>query len=362
MKRPARNIVIICIAAIILAGAYWVYRQRQGIPESSEERMESPGQVAKIRVVSVKKGTLTSVVVLYGNIIPAPGAIQTISVQYECRVHHIMVSDAQKISSGDPLIEVGPSPDTFLKVNQARNEFRTSKQTLSHTQDLFDLKLATNNQLLQAKETFEQARLALESLEKRSAAENEILKAGLNGLVVKVHVQEGAIVAPGSPLLDIVAKDRLEARLQVEAENLPRLQTAQQVLLSHVNAPVTKEVEGKIRRISSAVNPDSHFIDVFVTLPDSADFLLGEYVYGRISVLSSSGIVVPRNAILPEEGGYFLFTVREGHAVKHKVKIGVESENEVRVMGDDLKEGENVVVLGNYELKEGMAIKTDASK
>jgi len=34
----------------------------------------------------------------------------------------------------------------------------------------------------------------------------------------------------------------------------------------------------------------------------------------------------------------------------------------MEVMGEDLRPGELVVTLGNYELKDGMAVKVDASR
>lgn len=362
MRRPARSLLIVFIVVIIAAGAYWLLHKKKEGPAKTGEQMESPGQVATIKVTPIKKGTIAAYAILYGNIIPAPGAVLTISVPYESRVYRIMVSDAQKISPGDALIETGPSPDTELQIEQARKDYRISEQSLSHTQELFDLKLATNNQLLQAKQTFEQARLALESLEKRCAAGKEILRAEVNGLVGKVQTQEGAIVSAGDPLVDIVAQNRLEARLQAEAENISRLHASQPVLLSYVNVPNSREVEGRIRKISRAVNPDSHLVDVFVTLPESEGFLLGEFVAGKVKVSSSYGLIVPRSAVLPEEGSFSLFTVKQGRAAKHKVRIGVENDREAEVFSPDLSPGENVVILGNYELKDGMAINAVGSK
>jgi len=40
----------------------------------------------------------------------------------------------------------------------------------------------------------------------------------------------------------------------------------------------------------------------------------------------------------------------------------LENEKEVTVIANDLHTGEPVVILGNYELKDGMAVKVDESK
>nr|MDA8166091.1 efflux RND transporter periplasmic adaptor subunit [Desulfobacteraceae bacterium] len=235
-------------------------------------------------------------------------------------------------------------------------------QSLSHTQELFDLKLATNTQLLQAKQASQQARLQLENLKRQGIDGQRTLQANAAGLVSKVSAQEGAIVAAGNPLMDIVAQDRLEVRLNVEPQDAGRLQPGQPVALTYVDIPASKGVVGKVRRISRAVNPATRLVDVFVTLPETSGFLLGEYIQGRITAASSEGFVVPREAVLPEGGHHVLFTVSRKHAVRHVVQIGLENDRETEVTGPELRPGEPVVVLGNYELRDGMAVEVENSK
>lgn len=51
-----------------------------------------------------------------------------------------------------------------------------------------------------------------------------------------------------------------------------------------------------------------------------------------------------------------MFTVNNGHAVKHIVQLGLQSKQEVEVMGGGIKVGDMAVLSGNYELKPGMAV------
>jgi hypothetical protein len=70
-------------------------------------------------------------------------------------------------------------------------------------------------------------------------------------------------------------------------------------------------------------------------------------------------LIVPRDAVLPEEGGeYVLYTVKDDHAVKRTVRVGLDDGRDVQVIGEDLKEGELVVVSGNYELEDQMSVKS----
>ena len=352
---------------MILAGGYWLFSQRG---EQTSERGESTsleaekteGPVALVKTVPIKEGTITENIILYGVTIPAPGALATLSIPFESRVRNVMVSDGQKVSPGDTLVEIEPSPDTYLQLEQAQNTTEAAKQSYEHFRRLFDLKLATNDQLLQAKQAFEQSRLNLESLKKRGIGSLQKIKANDAGLISKVLVQEGAIVPAGSTLVEIVVQNRLEVRLGVEPEDINQVQPNQEVLLSRVNVQKSNKLTGKVRKISSSVNPDTRLVDVFVSLTSPSEFLLDEYVLGEITVASSRGLVVPRSTVLPEDGSYTLFTIKDGRAKKHTVQIGLEDGKDVEVIGSGFLPGDPVVILGNYELKDGMAVKVEVSQ
>jgi membrane fusion protein (multidrug efflux system) len=128
-----------------------------------------------------------------------------------------------------------------------------------------------------------------------------------------------------------------------------------------VNVPGESTISGRIRKISRSVNPSTRLIDVFVLLPSSTDFLLGEMVVGTIAIASARGWVVPRSCVLPADGRFVLYTVKDGRASRHIVDVGLENEKEVEVFSKDLQAGDRVVALGNYELSDGMSVQVVGS-
>jgi membrane fusion protein, multidrug efflux system len=363
MRQPARGILIAVVILCLAAGGYWFYRARQGTATKPEgSAAEQSAQVASVSVTTLRMAELSTDITVYGDVVPAPGAIQVVSVPYESRVRRVMGSERQKISPGDDLLEIEPSPNALLELEQAQNARDIARQKLGHVRELFALKLATNAQILEAQEAARQAALRLESLRKRGVDGKRIIRSEEAGLIGRVHIQEGAIVPAGNPLVEIIAQDRLEVRLGVEPGDANRLVPGQSVRLSYVDVPAARETIGRIRKISRAVNPATRLLDVLVALPRSAKYLLGEYILGRLRTASSYGLVVPRSAVLPEGGGHVLFTVRNGHAVKHIVRVLRESDREIQVSGAGLKPGDAAVVEGSYELEDGMAVKTEKTR
>jgi RND family efflux transporter MFP subunit len=355
------------VTITLFAGGYWWFSLDDPLAAHDEDTAASEpesveGPVATVQVTPIKQSTIAEEVTVYGIIVPAAGAVQTITVPFESRIRRILVTEGQQVSRGDALLAIEPSPETRLQTQQARNDYQSAQKQLQYMQQRFDLKLATNDQLLQAQQGLKQAQAKLESLRLRGSEGSQTIHANAASLVSKVAVQEGAIVSAGSAMIEVVVQNRLQARLGIEPADTNRVKTGQEVSLARINAPGTQTVVGRMGKLSRAADPTSHLIDGFVDLPSSSGFLLNEYVAGKISVASARGMVVPRSAVLPEADHHVLFTVKADRAQQHIVQVRLANEKEVEVNGNDLVAGEPVVTLGNYELKDGMAVKVDPSR
>ena len=353
------------VTGILAVGYLRVSSSEQ--PNSGDEgatvsTKSSPELTAPVKVTPIRQGTVTEEITVYGTVVPAAGAVQTVSVPFESRVRRVLVTEAQRISQGDALLEIEPSAEAKLQADLARRDFESAQKAFDFMQQRFDLKLAANDQLLQAKQALEQAREKLESLRRRGLEAIRTVHADVRGLVSKVSAQEGAIVPAGTSMVELVAQNRLEVRLGIEPENIDKMKLGQEVLLARVNASGAKTTSGRIGKIARAADATTRLVQIFAEPPANANFLLGEFVAGKIAIASARGLIVPRSAVLPEEDHFVLFTTKEGRAQEHTVRVGLQDRKEVEVMGEDLRPGELVVTLGNYELKDGMAVKVDASR
>jgi membrane fusion protein (multidrug efflux system) len=365
MKRKVwGGIVVALVAGLLAVGYWWFHKSIQS--SSNDENVAAdtelpPVVVASVKVTPINQGTVTEEITVYGTIVPAAGAVQTVSVPFESRVRRILVTEAQKVSGGDALLEIEPSPDAKLQAEQARNDYDSAKKALAYVQQRFDLKLGTNDQLLQAEQALEQSQAKLESLRRRGINGIRSIRADAAGLISKVSTQEGAIVPAGNSMIEMIAQNRLEVRLGVEPEDIDKVKLGQPVSLTRVNIPASKEFTGRVSKISRAANATTRLVEVFVNLPPSSRLLLGEYILGKITVASAQGLIVPRSALLPQEDHYVLFTIKDGRAQKHIVRAGLQNERNVQVIAEGLYPGDLVVTQGNYELEQGMAVKIEES-
>jgi membrane fusion protein (multidrug efflux system) len=360
--RSGHSLMIVAVIAVLCAGYFW---RQTGDPASratavTEEAVGQPvaddAPVVSVRTVAIMQGTVQQTLTAYGTVISQPGEVRVISVSFESRVEQVLAVAGQPVSAGAPLVEVEPSPDTTLQWEEANHGVAAASRQLQQVQQRFDQHLATKQEQFQAQQDLQSAQITLANLEKRGVASRQNLVTDLAGIVSKVDVQEGQIVAAGGPLVELSVENRFEVKLGIEPEEVAFLKVGQPVSLFAPDRGSPAAINGKMRLVTRRVNPDTRLIDVFVSLPPDAGLLLDQYVRGQLTIASEHALVVPREAVIPEEGGYTLYTIDHDRAVKHTVALGFQNAGMVSVHGHDLEEGQRVVVVGNYELENGMAV------
>ncbi len=366
MISPSRSflkgLAAVALLVATLAGGFFWGRSRGGDAASPVDTPGADPVTATVKVAPMQSGNLNGGVAAFGSIVPQPGAAQTLSVAYEARVLSIAVREGEIIALGTSLMTLSGSPDAQLALDQAHIEATAATVLLKQTLNRHDLKLADNAQLAQAQQAFDSAQAKVSSLEARNMGANHTLKALAPGVVTKISVQSGAVVAPGGSLLELANLSKLEARLGVEPQEAARLQPGSPVLLAAVDTGTLRPVQARLRTVSPAINPTTRLRDAYLILPPGHPFVLGQFVHGTLAPANhrgTGGLIVPYAAVLPEEDHYLLYTVRKGHAVRHEVTILRQDGDRVQVAGGDLDPSDPVVVMGNYELQDGMAVRIE---
>jgi membrane fusion protein (multidrug efflux system) len=344
MTLPRGRWTRLALAVAVVAALYLTFvRVGQHRPAAPEG--EAAGPVAAVRTKPLRKGTIAEKVLAYGTVVAVPGSSQSISVSYESRVRRFAASAGERVAPHTSLLEIEPSPETLAKLERAEAAYASAKKALGYVDQRFDLHLATNEERLQARRSFEEADLTLTSLRRQGARrEGQTIRSPFAGVVAKI---------------ELVPDSGVEVQLGVEIDNVSHLEVHQPVTLKSVQRGVA--VTGRVRVVGRTVNPATRLVDILVSLPASGGLLVGEYVQGKIRVASTEGLIAPRAAVLPEEGHFVIFTIEKGRARKRIVRLGLENEKEVEVLGEGLSPGEPVVVLGNYELEDGMAVRRASS-
>ncbi len=178
----------------------------------------------------------------------------------------------------------------------------------------------------------------------------------ISGVVLQVSRHTGDVVQKGEAIARIGNLDHLDVHGDLPLQYLGYFRALDRIRVSFVSFP-HEPLFLPVDAIAGEVKKTSQSIPVRLDL----DNPLNEFRPGMMVRLTFPGqihrdaTVVPRSAILEEEGIMSVFTVHEGKAEKRTVIPGIMQKNYAEVLSG-LQPGEPVVVRNTYSLTDGMEV------
>lgn len=314
---------------------------------------------ALVQTAAVQMRGVDQTVQAFGTIESGPRQLKVIAAP-RASVVELDVAAGMRVTRGTALVTLLPTPDSAVLYAQAKSQADYARSALQRTQSLFKEKLANRDQLAAAQKTLADAEANLAAQQQMGGGGPVAIKALADGVVTAVNVASGTRVAADATLLVFAGQGGSLARLGVPPAQAAALRPGMPVNLHAVFDP-RLSLAAKIAEVGGQVDPASGLVDVLVPVggKSAAAFLTGANVAAEITVKVAQGLAVPRSAVLRDDQGAYLFIVKNGVAHRVNVQAGIDDGAWIAVSGD-LKAGERVVTLGNFELTDGMAVRESA--
>jgi RND family efflux transporter MFP subunit len=313
--------------------------------------------VATVRVAPATLAPMRQTLAAFGTVGYSASALQTISVPYQARVVSVDVVAGQSVRKGDALLVLQPTAAAALELQRAQNDAQFARKELARTQTLFDQHLATNTDLAAAEQAAHNSDAALASANARYGGTGaRTLRAAHDGVVADITAQAGEVIAADTVFAHVGDASGLRLHLAVEPAAIALVHAGGSVKF-HVlqdGAPILQAV---VERTGSQVDAQTRLIPVVARPDDPKQVPPGAAVSAQIETGTGKPVLgVPRAAVLYQNGKAYVFVVRSGKAVRKWVDAGEDDGERVEIRSG-LAADESVVVLGNYELQDGMAVK-----
>ncbi|MDE2082721.1 MAG: efflux RND transporter periplasmic adaptor subunit [Burkholderiales bacterium] len=313
----------------------------------------------QIETVPLKQQALVDRVTGYGVIGPDAANLETLSLPRAGQVLRLRVRPGEPVKQGELLLEFGNSADADLAWRQAEQALRFARDEAQRVAALLAQQLATRSQLAAAQKAVADAEAAVRAQQRMGADRpRDALRAPYDAVVMAVSVAQGDRVAAGAPLLQLARNGAQRVLLGLEPTDARTVRPGMPVRLRSV-IDDSEEVRGRVSRVFGMINPQTQLVDVQVDVPASG-LLAGSRVSAQVELGRTTGWVVPRSAVLRDAKGAYLFQVVQGKARRVDVIAGLEQGGLLAVQaapGARLEPAQPVVSLGNYELKDGMAVR-----
>lgn len=311
-----------------------------------------------VKTATVIKKQIGKTLIAYGVLEPDPDQVISLSLAHAGLINRVWVRLGERVKKGDRLLQVITAPNARKQYLQAQSAVEFAQRQLERRQRLLKQQLATKAQVDAAHRALRDATVLLNALHKRGLDRiKETLLSPMDGIITQLDVTQGQRVRANTTAMLIAAGKRLIARLGVEAEDLARLKPGIPITITSVFVPGIK-VESRIREVHAMINPRTHLVEVLSPIPEQQidHLVLGSRILGHIHLTPHPALLIPRSAVLEDDRGTFVYTVKQGKAKRINLRTGLEEGNKIEIIGP-LKTGDTVITLGNYELHDGMAIR-----
>jgi RND family efflux transporter MFP subunit len=173
--------------------------------------------------------------------------------------------------------------------------------------------------------------------------------------VLEVMPKPGDMAAPGFPLVRLEDASRRQLWVDVAESDLAAVKAAASAVCDFPAVSVTG-LPCIVAEVVAASNPMSRTVTVKLDLPDQAGLSAG--MFGRASFATSGGpsrVMVPESALVERGQLAMAFTVENGKAVMHALRLGGRAGGKVEVVSG-LEGGAQVVVENAARLAHGTPV------
>ena len=299
----------------------------------------------------------------------------------------LYVEEGQHVKAGELLAQIDPS--------SAANQLAQSQAQLRKAQATYERASKAIKQQLIPKQEYDvdlydmQAQVAATKSAQLQLSWTRIT-APISGVISKRMVKQGNLVQVNQAIFHIVDMNPLTATLNVPEREIGTLKAGQPVKLA-VDALPGKDFSGTIERIAPVVDAASGTFRVTCLFDNTraGNEVLRPGMFGRIGIVYDQrrdALVIPRSALMDEDGETAVFVVEPGKAKpkpvakkvrprpgdaiaaepakpaqpvllakRRTVQIGYVDGDRVEIRGG-LKPGERVITLGRDAVRDGSEV------
>lgn len=315
----------------------------------------------QVETVAPRQQQVRDLVTAYGTVAASEESMIDISFPHPGQVTALLVRAGQQVRAGDALVTITADPAALQNYQKAVADLDFAKHELARQTTLRAQHLATNAQVATAQKAVSDAEVALDTERKLGNDQpTRTATAPFDGYVAQLMVAPGDRLQANVAIMKLARTDRgLRVTAGLKPDDAARVAPGMAAEVTPIMSAGGQPIAATVRQISGTLDTTSRLIDAWIDVARAAGLVPGTSVMVSIVVSQHRGWVVPRNAVLRDDKGSYVFQVADGHARRVDVQIGVETDQLTEISGK-IDSALGVVVAGNYELHDGMTVRAAA--
>jgi len=321
--------------------------------------LDSTQNTPLITTLTAKEEVFNHVLELQGNV--TTKNLLVITPEFSGILTNVYVTEGQNVTKGQVLARIDDG-GLSQQLAQLKIQANLAKTTFERQQRLWDQKIGSEIQYLQAKSSYESQQEAINQLQQQ--INKTTVRAPFNGTIDDVITEKGSVVGAGqTPLMQIVNLDNMYIETDVPESYVSDVTKGKDV---NVEFPVLgKSLDTKIRQAGDVINLANRTFKVEIGVPNK-DKNIKPNLTARLKIndyTNEKAILVPQSIISENaDGEQYVYVVKDkkenGEGVVNKIIIKTgKTQGDVIEVLEGIQNGAELILEGARSVKDGQTVK-----
>lgn len=323
------------------------------------KKLDTTKNTPLITTFKAKEEVFNHVLELQGNVTTKDLLI--ITPEYSGTLINVYVREGQRVTKGQTLAKIDDG-GLSQQLAQFKIQADLAKTTFERQKRLWDQKIGSEIQFLQAKSSYQSQQEVINQLQQQ--LNKTIVRAPFSGTIDDVITEKGSVVGAGqTPLMQIVNLANMYIETDVPESYVPSVTKGKNVT---VDFPILgKSLDTKIRQAGAVINPTNRTFKVEIGISNK-DKSIKPNLTAKLKIndyTNEKAILVPQSIISENaEGEQYVYIVKEkkdndeGKVNKVIIKTGKTQGDVIEVL-EGIENGAELILEGARSVKEGQTVK-----
>ncbi len=280
-----------------------------------------------------------------------------ISPEVNGQIISINVSEGEYVKKGQLLARLN-TVVIDKNIIEVKSQLNLAKTIYEKQSQLWEKKIGSERQYLEAKNNYEALENSLYTLEAQK--DMAVITSPIHGIVEEIYQKKGELASPGMQLMQIVNIDELYVSVQLSEAYLPVIHKGDVVNVTFPSYPGLLYRE-PVYRTGNVINPQNRTFIVQVKV-NNEDEKLKPHMQANIRINdynTDNAIVLPSIIIREDMTGPFIFIIEKENgndvATKKYIKTGRSFEDKTEVI-EGINVGDVIITQGYNNISKGSVV------
>jgi RND family efflux transporter MFP subunit len=320
--------------------------------------LDTTKNIPLITTFNAKTEVFNHVLELQGNVTTKD--LLTITPEYNGILTNVYVKEGQKVNKGQLLAKIDDG-GLSQQIAQFKIQADLAKTTFERQKRLWEQKIGSEIQFLQAKSNYESQQEAVNQLNQQIG--KTLVRAPFSGTIDDVITEQGTVVAAGmTQLLRIVNLDNMYVETEVPERYVANVTEGKKVTVEL--AVLGKTIETKIRQAGNVINPANRTFKAEIKIPNT-DKSIKPNLTARLKIndyTNENALLIPQSVISENaEGSQYIYVVTDkdnngiGTAKRVIIETGKTQGDNIEVL-KGIEDGAEIIKEGARSVRDGQSV------